>query len=298
MRTGTGRLLQAFLAVGYVSSIYVHPNGRLRFQHQTSRGDTKIRSRNDPSVIRTRLIAVCVATALSCLIVGYAVWNDAAGALTPTQATYATAELLGLRPNLRTWRDFLPYLIVPVLYMGPLFTLLLDSALPFQRHSSLREDVVTTLTTLRGLRNYVISPITEELVFRSCIIGVSKLTNESWNVMVFVSPLWFGVAHLHHAWETWNNLGRNNRAASTAIISALFQLGYTTLFGWFTAYLLTRTGSVYAACFSHIFCNIMGLPTLNQDIKDHPRFVLMIWCMHILGIIGFIWALVPWTAVA
>lgn len=82
MRSGTGQLLQAAFAVSYVSSIYVHPNGRLRFQHQkdaTSGREVKTRSRNDPLVIRTRLIAVSVATLISCLIVGFAVWSESGG---------------------------------------------------------------------------------------------------------------------------------------------------------------------------------------------------------------------------
>lgn len=78
MRSGTGQLLQAALAIGYVSSIYVHPSGRLRFKHQQKSGAAKeqTRSRNDPLVIRTRLLAVSVATLLSCLIVGFTLWRD------------------------------------------------------------------------------------------------------------------------------------------------------------------------------------------------------------------------------
>ena len=54
----------------------------------------------------------------------------------------------------------------------------------------------------------------------------------------------------------------------------VFQLAYTTLFGWFTAYIFVRTGSAYVACFSHIFCNFMGLPTIGRDLREHPRHTL------------------------
>ncbi len=64
----TSQLLQALLAVGYVSSIYVHPNGRLKFEI-TPQGKKPIKTRNDPLVIRARLTAVVLATILSCAVV-------------------------------------------------------------------------------------------------------------------------------------------------------------------------------------------------------------------------------------
>lgn len=77
MRSGAAQLLQAAFAVAYVSSIYVHPDGRLRYQRQFSASKiVKPRSRNDPLVIRTRLVAVSVAALLSCLAVGFSVWEE------------------------------------------------------------------------------------------------------------------------------------------------------------------------------------------------------------------------------
>jgi len=212
-------------------------------------------------------------------------------------ALHSTVKSLGLSPRITSLRGMLPYFLVPLLYSGPLFTLFLESALPFQRKWSFKEDLVAVLSSPQGLRNYIVSPITEEVVFRSCIIAIAHLADDSWRSMIFVSPLWFGFAHAHHAWETFNNLGRTRSAFSTAISGSLFQLAYTTLFGWFAAYLFVRTGSAYATCFSHIFCNFMGLPTIGRDIKEHPRHALMIWCMHIIGIVGFWYAIVPWTGI-
>lgn len=81
MHNTTAQLLQAALAITYVSSIYVHPNGRLRFMHHTKLNGAavRLRSRNDPMVIRTRLVAVSIATVLSCFAVGAAVWREGGG---------------------------------------------------------------------------------------------------------------------------------------------------------------------------------------------------------------------------
>ncbi len=36
-------------------------------------------------------------------------------------------------------------------------------------------------------------PISEELVFRSCVISTYQLSNASWSTLVFGTPFWFGI---------------------------------------------------------------------------------------------------------
>lgn len=40
------------------------------------------------------------------------------------------------------------------------------------------------------------------------------------------------------------------------------QFGYTTVFGWYAAFLLLRTGNLWGVVVVHAFCNWMGLPRL------------------------------------
>lgn len=51
----------------------------------------------------------------------------------------------------------------------------------------------------------------------------------------------------------------------------VFQLGYTTLFGWFAAYLFVRTGSVLPPLVSHVFCNVMGIYLPSTAVARHPE---------------------------
>lgn len=89
-------------------------------------------------------------------------------------------------------------------------------------------------------------PITEELVFRSCIISTYYLAafdkTRDWKSLALGTPCWFGLAHLHHAWEVYKKGGKTGNAAARAAMSAGFQFTYTTLFGWFAAYLFVKTG--------------------------------------------------------
>jgi len=51
---------------------------------------------------------------------------------------------------------------------------------------------------------------------------------------------------------------------------AVFQLSYTTLFGWYASYLFLRTGSVIPPLLSHVFCNIMGIYLPSSATARHP----------------------------
>ena len=68
----------------------------------------------------------------------------------------------------------------------------------------------------------------------------------------------------------------------------VFQISYTTLFGWFASYLFLRTGecccralsqklragSVLPPLASHVFCNIMGIYLPTTAIQRHPSHKL------------------------
>lgn len=98
---------------------------------------------------------------------------------------------------------------------------------------------------------------------------------------------------------------------------AVFQLTYTSLFGFHCSYLFLRTGSVIPPILSHVFCNLMGFPDIAGPMAHFPRqryrqsiiFVLYRLCaliesssvivlLYIAGIIGYIYTITRWTKVA
>ncbi|KAK3114601.1 CAAX prenyl protease, partial [Teratosphaeriaceae sp. CCFEE 6253] len=46
----------------------------------------------------------------------------------------------------------------------------------------------------------------------------------------------------------------------SGILRSLFQLTYTSLFGFFAAFVYLRTGNIWAVILAHSFCNWMGIP--------------------------------------
>lgn len=75
---------------------------------------------------------------------------------------------------------------------------------------------------------------------------------------IFLSPLVFGLSHLHHFYEFRVTLP--NVPTSFLLMRSLFQLGFTTLFGAYATFLYLRSGSLLAIFAVHAFCNCMGLP--------------------------------------
>ncbi|KDQ12107.1 hypothetical protein BOTBODRAFT_134995 [Botryobasidium botryosum FD-172 SS1] len=292
--SSTSVLLQASFTFAYISCLYFTRTSRISTKETSQDGRTEIEhlGRNHPSVIKARLRAAVISTCLCCFVVMALLWQ-----INSREASLKRAlTVLGLLPSNLSLRTILPHLIAPLLYTGPLYSHFLSSYLPFQRNWSFQRDVKELIGSWQGLRNFIVAPITEEIVFRSCIVSVALHADISFTRIVFLTPLWFGAAHIHHAYETYITGGRTSLALKRAIIMSGAQLTYTTLFGWYTTYLFLRTRSIYPPITAHIFCNVMGIPTPASDVHVHPTKKAAIWGTHILGIIGFVAALKPWTA--
>ncbi|KAI5280602.1 hypothetical protein KEM54_003613, partial [Ascosphaera aggregata] len=89
--------------------------------------------------------------------------------------------------------------------------------------------------------------------------------------IVFVTPLYFGIAHVHHLIES--RLCDPTSPWLPLIIRTVVQFAYTTVFGWYETFLYLRTGSLLAVCLVHSFCNINGLPRFwGRIVRYHPTY--------------------------
>ncbi|KAF8875282.1 hypothetical protein BD779DRAFT_1563720, partial [Infundibulicybe gibba] len=267
--TFQSHLLALLFATIYVGSLYVSKNARLSFSMGTANSvsqglprskENNERWRDDPDVIRARLAAVTLATIACCTGLLGLLWlliGDDVNRLETALGT--TATRLGFTLPVLSMDSIYPHLITPALFLGPLYARFLNKSLLFQRRWTYREFSARFLSW-QGLRNYSLAPLTEEIVFRACVLSVYHLSGASRIRMIFLGPLTFGLAHVHHAWDTYNRYGRTPDALKRALFTTLFQLLYTTLFGIHASFLFLRTGSILPAVSSHVFCNIMGLP--------------------------------------
>lgn len=103
-------------------------------------------------------------------------------------------------------------------------------------------------------------PITEEVLFRSCAIPLLLLSETSNVTIIFLAPLVFGLAHVHHFYEF--RITHPHTPLIGAVLRSVFQMTYTTLFGGYVTFVYLRTGSLTSVILLHAFCNWRGLPRL------------------------------------
>lgn len=296
--TAYAHMLAALHATAYVGSIYIAKCARRSLSKARAPSTAMSgrpqkhdeRWRDDPDVIRERLVAVTMATMVCCAVV-YAV----VAALSDDQndrwtVVALTLARLGVRPA-----SIRAFLVIPVLYLGPLYARYLMGALPLQQNGTFQEDVLSALWCITGVRNFVVAPITEEVVFRACVLSGYHLAGASRTKMIFLSPMVFGAAHLHHAWETYKRYGRSAAALKRAVMSTVFQFKYTTAFGFYCSYSFLRTGSVFPSITAHVFCNVMGLPQPGYEMRERPDRKLGIVVAYVAGVVGFVCVLKGWT---
>lgn len=108
-------------------------------------------------------------------------------------------------------------------------------------------------------------PITEEIIFRSAAVPLLVLSGMQLNNIIFVTPIIFGLAHIHHFYEF--RLTHPHVPVTAAIARSLLQLAYTSLFGAYATFLFLRTGSLLSIIIVHAFCNSMGLPRLWGQVQ-------------------------------
>ena len=134
-------------------------------------------------------------------------------------------------------------------------------------------------------RNLIIAPLMEEVAFRTCMIPILVASGLSESAVCWTAPLFFGIAHAHHA---THRIRQGTRPATVAI-QTLFQFAYTTLFGAYASFVFMRTHSTMAIVLTHGFCNWMGLPNFlfiqkQHLLYDYRRELLL---AHLLGCVCF-----------
>ena len=139
-------------------------------------------------------------------------------------------------------------------------------------------------------RAYVVAPLSEEFVYRACLIPVI-VTCYGTSVAVFLSPLAFAVAHLHHIFDRV----RHGASVLEATKTTLFQIFYTCIFGVYSAFLFVRTGHIVAPILVHALCNCFGLPDVEPLVKGSTAQRTVIGVTYLMGFTLWLILLHPWT---
>lgn len=234
--------------------IYVTP-----FYLFASTRPSPTRSRDAIPVMRARIRSVtvssCICSALTFFLLTHTRENT---------SVLKTAHLMGYLPL--GFSEILKSLILTsILFSGPLFEKgFVDGE---WKDWICFRNLRTSVSTWIGWRNYIVGPITEEVLFRSASIPLVVSSQTSMARLILQTPLIFGLAHLHHFYEFCTT--HPHAPMTAALVHSLLQFSYTTAFGAYATFIYVRTGSLYSVIMVHVLCNWIGLPRFGGLVGEY-----------------------------
>lgn len=271
LNTTLSSILCFLMSFLYVSSLYFW-SAKNRF------------NRNSPSVIKRRFFSVfttCIASTLLLYVISKGASLNSIVYLLNFGFSTNQSPLQAL---ILLIKSTIPLLLTMILFSGPLVQLF------FEKDSL----IFSSLPTFNIIfwRNYIIGPLTEEYIFRACMLQllIDKLTFKQ---LIFLTPLYFGMAHFHHAIEVITltpNYMRSFKFYLQTLFQHLFQFIYTYIFGVYSSFIYLRTGLFLPTFINHSFCNMMGFPDFTQvkyAFNDRPLVKYLIIFMYFFGLFSF-----------
>ncbi|XP_021764743.1 CAAX prenyl protease 2-like [Chenopodium quinoa] len=149
---------------------------------------------------------------------------------------------------------------------------------------------ISVASNIGAWRNLVVAPITEELVFRACMIPLLLCGGFKVQAVLLLCPMFFSLAHLNHLLEFYF---RKNHSLLKTSLAVGTQLAYTMIFGSYASFLFIRSGHLSAPLVAHIVCNYMGLPAVYARRKG-----VVVSLAFISGTMAFVRLLFPLTSPA
>ncbi|VDM32170.1 unnamed protein product [Hydatigera taeniaeformis] len=147
---------------------------------------------------------------------------------------------------------------------------------------------------LTRLRNIVIAPLVEEIIFRGCILFHLQRRYDSCGALCLGSGLLFSISHFHHVVEkVYAGL-----AIREALLDVLAQVLMTAMFGVYSTLLVLRSGHLAAAVGVHSLCNAMGMPDIAgemhlAEIRDPQRGRRVYIALLLIGFFGWLLLIGP-----
>jgi prenyl protein peptidase len=181
-----------------------------------------------------------------------------------------------------------------------------DQSIKQRAHFGVFSNLASSSGTLH-FRNLVFAPLSEEIVFRGLMVAVmvSEVAaggEGGVGQICALVPAWFALAHVHHLLE---KILVQHHPVTSALLSTLVQITYTSIFGVIATYLHLRTGSLAAPITSHVVCNFVGLPDVgflvppgqnnSVYISYMHQYRILLVVMHALGLVLFFAAIGPAT---
>lgn len=103
-------------------------------------------------------------------------------------------EIMGFRFDGIGHAILVPLMLTVILFLGPLSSLAFDGSMKLLIRPTYW---LECFQNILWIRNHIVAPLSEEFTFRACMMPL-LLQSFSPLTAIFLTPLFFGVAHLHH----------------------------------------------------------------------------------------------------
>ena len=125
----------------------------------------------------------------------------------------------------------------------------------------------------------IYAPIIEEFMFRFIVFNLLKINGHSSIKSALISSFMFGIAHLRHFFDRTVNVNK-----------ILFQIIYTSIFGFYSCYAYTYSNNFICPSILHIICNCLQTPHFYYiNDEEYPnKLKTLTTIIYISGILGFI----------
>ena len=147
-----------------------------------------------------------------------------------------------------------------------------------------------TVDHAHAMRTYVVAPVTEEMIFRACLLPVLLAGGHSPLRAAAGATSIFAAAHVHHLATRLHHAGESVHDSLAAIV---LMVGYTSVFSAYACALFLRTGSVMSPVLAHTVCNWIGLPAFGAMFSGPERHAWI--ALQLSGIAIFCAAFAPAT---
>lgn len=290
-----------YVSISYVSAIYISTKDI---------NDYKL-SRDDPRVIKSRMKKISILTIFNSFFVPLLQKLYDSNESNKKYIDYVLD--LGILPGrqingeyngtLYLINIYESILLISQLFIGPLTDILLCHIFVNGCNiKSLVNSIKSLFNSIWNIRNYIFAPITEEIFYTSLLITSYQTLfphgSISFKRMLLEPPLYFGIAHAHHAYETYSKSKSiaNGPSIATIVTSTIFQMSYTYIFGILTNFIfVVTTGNLWSCIILHSICNIMGFPggselqfhyTILKPLNDtRLKRLLSLWDKIYIGLL-------------
>ncbi|KAK8811877.1 hypothetical protein WA556_004038, partial [Blastocystis sp. ATCC 50177/Nand II] len=201
--------------------------------------------------------------------------------------TISNFEMWGLTNKYPLLPILMASIHICILFTGPIVSCYYTSVLCKQSFfSALLSQFNYNYDVFIDLRNLLLAPLLEEILYRGSIMTFLLHSGYSLLQSILISSVAFGSCHFHHIFDAIHS----GMPVQVAFFQCLFMFTYTTLFGILVSYVYVRTGSILAATAVHSISNFFSMPSfafLQSSSPLYPYRKVLLSSLF-FGIVGYL----------